>query len=248
MTVTRLIFEALSRMQFVFKGVLALGVLSTIGCSSTSISLNTVPEQATVRVKPLGSGSAKELGQTPLNVLASDIEKDFGGSGPILVEFHKEGYQKQAVLVTDLAAKNINLKVTLDTLSGLDDPAEMNAQIETLFEAQRLVRVRRYKEAIKLIEQIKTKVPTLSSPHELEAGIFYISRRYREALDAYRKAVKLNPRSVEAVRMRDMLEQTLGQTSARAPAGSGQAAEAPASEDADSTETDDDSSSEGGEG
>jgi len=190
-------------------------------CSSTTISLNSVPEQASVKVKPLGSGAVKELGVTPLNMSAADIEKDYGGSGPLLVEFHKEGYLTKSVLITDMSIKNINLKVTLDGLSGLDDPAEMNAQIETLFEAQRLVRVRRYDEALKLVEKIKSKIPTLSSPYELEGGIYYMSRRFPEALDSYRRAVKLNPRSVEAVRMRDMLEQNLGGGSSRTPASNG---------------------------
>ncbi len=194
---------------FRFGEVLSMTIVMG-ACSSTTLSLNTVPEQARVIVKPLGSGSVKELGQTPLNISAGDIEKDYGGSGPLLVEFFKEGYLQKSVLITDMSSKNINLKVTLDALTGLDDPAEMNSQIETLFEAQRLVRVRRYEEALKLVEKIKAKIPTLSSPYELEGGIYYISRRFPESLDAYRKAVKLNPRSVEAVRMRDMLERTLG--------------------------------------
>ena len=192
------------------RGGAVICALLFVSCSSTSVTLNSVPEKAKVVVKPLGSGAVKELGLTPLAVKSDEIEKAFAGSGPLLVEFHKQGYAKRAVLVTDLATQNIDLKVTLDALSGLDDPAEMNAQIETLFEAQRLVRVRRYDEAMKLIGKIKSKVPTLSAPYELEGGVYYISRRFPEALDAYRKAVKLNPRSVEAVRMRDMLEQSLG--------------------------------------
>lgn len=186
------------------------GVVSA--CATTSLSLDSSPAKAKVVVKPLGAGATKVLGETPLTVRAADIESEYSGSGPITIEFIKEGYKPKTVLITELSAMNINLKVDLETLSGLDDPALLNAQIESLFEAQRLVRVRRFDEALKLINGIKQATPNLSATYELEGGINYMTARYRQALDAYRQAVKLNPRSVEAVRMRDLLAKNLGAT------------------------------------
>jgi|GEM_PF-808466 len=210
--------------------VFALSVTLS-ACSSTSLSLDSAPEKAKVTVKPLGTGASKVIGETPITVRTSEIETEFGGSGPLMVEISKEGYKTKSVLVTELSSMNINLKVSLEGQSGIDDPTTMNAQIEALFEAQRLVRVRRYDEALKLIAGIKQALPTLSSSYELEGGIYYMARRYQDSLDAYRNAVKLNPRSVEAVRMRDMLAKNLGgsaiSSGARVPAATAPATPAP---------------------
>jgi hypothetical protein len=185
-------------------------LLVVSACASTSISLDSAPEKAVVTVKPLGGGASKTLGETPLTVKSENIETEFSGSGPLMVEFSKEGYKTKSVLITELSSMNINLKVSLEGQSGIDDPATMNAQIEALFEAQRLVRVRRFDEAMKLISGIKRAMPTLSSSYELEGGVYYMNGRYQDALDSYRQAVKLNPKSVEAVRMRDMLAKNQG--------------------------------------
>jgi hypothetical protein len=126
-------------------------LLLTSACASTSLSLDSAPEKAVVTVKPLGGGASKTLGETPLTVKTADVEAEFSGSGPLMVEFSKEGYKSKSVLITELSAMNVNLKVSLEGQSGIDDPATMNAQIEALFEAQRLVRVRRFDEAMKLI-------------------------------------------------------------------------------------------------
>jgi hypothetical protein len=44
----------------------------------------------------------------------------------------------------------------------------------------------------------------------MEGGIYYLQRKYPDALDAYRLAVRYNPRNAEAIRMRDMLEKKFG--------------------------------------
>ena len=197
--------------KVLFVSVVFAGSLG--GCASNSVSFDSAPEKSQVTIKPLGVGASKSLGETPLTVKGADLETEYAGSGPLLVEFSKEGYKTKSVLITELSSMNINLKVSLDGQSGIDDPATMNAQIEALFEAQRLVRVRRFDEALKLIAGIKKAIPTLSSSYELEGGIYYMTTRYQDALDAYRLAVKLNPRSVEALRMRDMLAKNLGGSS-----------------------------------
>jgi len=193
-------------------------------CSSTSVNFRSSPQKAKVSAKPLGTGAAKDLGETPLTVSASELEKELQGSGPLQVEFTKEGYKPTRILVTELSSLDLTLDVEMQPASGLEDPASMNAQIEKLFEAQRLVKVQRFPEALKLIEEIKKAAPQLSATYELEAGVYFLQNKKNEALDAYRAAAQLNPKSNEAARMRDMLEAALLKSSggpAKAPGSGG---------------------------
>jgi len=192
-------------------------------CASTSVNFRSSPQKASVSVKPLGSGAQRQLGETPLTLNASEIEKDFNGSGPLTVEFSKEGYKPVKILITELSSLDLTLDVEMQPASGLEDPASLNATIEKLFEAQRLVKVQRFDEALKIIEEIKKLAPQLSSSYELEGGVNFLQGKKSLALDAFRAAARLNPRSLEAVRMRDLLESEIlkGGSASRTPAENG---------------------------
>ena len=182
-------------------------------CATTTVNFRSSPQKARVTVKPLGTGASKDLGETPLVISASEIDKEFKGSGPIQVEFVKEGYKPLKMLVTELSALDLTLDVELQPASGLEDPASMNAQIERLFEAQRLAKIQRFPEALKLLEDVKKTAPQLSASYEIEAGVYFLQNKKTEALDSYRAAAQLNPKSNEAIRMRDMIEAELMRSS-----------------------------------
>ncbi len=78
------------------------------------------------------------------------------------------------MLVTELSSIDLTLNVELQPASGMEDPASLNTTIEKLFEAQRFVKVQRFDEALKTIEEIKKLTPQMSSAYELEGGIFYL--------------------------------------------------------------------------
>lgn len=193
-------------------------------CSSTSVNFRSSPQKAAVSVKPLGSGANKNLGDTPLTVSAAEIEKEFQGSGPITVEFTKEGYKTVRMLITELSSLDLTLDVELQPASGLEDPVVLNAGIEKLFDAQRLIKTQRFDEALKLLDEVRRSSPQLSASYELLGGVYFLQGKKLEALDSYRAAARLNPRSTEATRMRDMIEtQALG----RMPASSAEGAKKP---------------------
>ena len=188
------------------KALSGLGIVLLTACSSSSIlHLDTSPPQARVSVKPLGSGALKALGETPLSLPASQIESELGGSGPVTVNFSKNGYKSKEVLLSDISQLQQSVKVNLEPMSSLEDPSLVNAQIEDIFEVQRLIRVKKFDEALKVIGKLKDQAPHLSAPYEMEGGIYFVRGKLAEALDSYRNAVRLNPKSVEAIRMRDMI-------------------------------------------
>ena len=70
-----------------------------------------------------------------------------------------------------------------------------------------------FPEALKLLEDVKKTAPQLSASYEIEAGVYFLQNKKTEALDSYRAAAQLNPKSNEAIRMRDMIEAELMRSS-----------------------------------
>jgi tetratricopeptide (TPR) repeat protein len=92
----------------------------------------------------------------------------------------------------------------------------LNDAIDLMFEGQRLARAGRFTEALQRLKQVQSQHPQLAAPYELEGGIYYVRKKYKEAIDAYTSATRIHPRNPEATRMRDLLEEQLAK---RVPAG-----------------------------
>ena len=201
-------------------------LLLIVGCTTTRVGLYTNPQGAKVYGKAIGQGRSILLGETPLLVEGVQIEKHYAGSGPIILEFKKEGFQTSTVYVTELNAIDLNVNLELAPSSGLEDLRRVDDIIDSMFRIQRLVQVKRYQEAMIGLRELKSVAPQISTIYQLEGGIFYIQRSYQDALDSYRQAIRYNPKNAEAIRMRNMLEKSYGidrsppaTTSATAPEG-----------------------------
>lgn len=197
--------------QRIFAVILSLfGFGAITGCATASIGLDSVPNQAEVYAQPLGGGEPALLGKTPLNLRAPEILKQTGGSGPVLLEFRKNGYNAHRAVITDLSPVDLNLKVALLPMSGLEDQDRMNQLIDTVFEAQRLALSGRFEDATAQVKRVQKEAPQMAAAYEIEGGIYFLQNRLTEALDAYRIAARFNPANPETTRMRNFLEDALG--------------------------------------
>ena len=204
-------------------GIRALtAVFLLASCSSTQVAIHTQPTQARVYSKALGIGKLEFLGETPLYLKGDQIEKSFGGSGPIYLEFRKEGFRSTNTIVTELSYVDLNISMEMTPEGAFEDFSTVNTLIDQMFEAQRLVKVKRYAEALTRLSEIKKQAPQVSAIYELEGGIYYLQQRFQDALDSYRTAVKYNPRNAEALRMKNLIEDSFGlqrQKQMHTPAG-----------------------------
>jgi tetratricopeptide (TPR) repeat protein len=191
---------------------IALALLASVwtACSSTQIALHTTPTQARVYAKSLGRGKLEYLGETPLYLKGEQLEKEYAGSGPVYLEFRKEGFKTGNTIVTELSYIDLNITTELTPESGFEDFTTVNILIDSMFECQRLVKVKRYDEALSRLTEVKRQAPQVSAVYELEGGIFYLQQRFQDALDSYRLAVKYNPRNAEALRMKNLIEDSFG--------------------------------------
>jgi hypothetical protein len=187
------------------------------GCASTSINLTSTPTQSEVYVQPLGRGTPRKAGVTPLKASASELVPETGGAGPVWIELRKDGFNPVRTLVTDLSATDLTLAQELTPLSGLEDQDRMNVLIDRIFEAQRLAMIGRFPEALEQLKKVQGDAPQVAATYELEGGIYFLQKKFKESLDSYRTAAKYNPKNPETIRMRNLLEARL--LGDRLPAG-----------------------------
>ena len=179
------------------------------GSKSTYITFESVPNGVDIYVKPIDQDAYKRIGVTPLNFRADEIEKKYEGSGPISVEYRKLGFTSSNVIITELSAIDLKVKMELFSESGLDDQRQLNWVIDTMFEVKRLATAKRYQDALKIIEKVRETVPQVSAVYELQGGIFYLMKRYSAAFDSYSAAVRYNPKNLENIRMKEICSEKM---------------------------------------
>ncbi len=180
------------------------------GCATATVTLQSSPPKAQIFVSSLGGSAPKLIGETPFVTSAPQLKSEYGGSGPAVIEFRKDGYNTTKTVITDLGAMELTVSSELRPTTGLEDQEHLNDVVNQVFEGQRLARAGRQQEALSKLKQVEKLAPALAASYELEGGIFYLQKKYKEALDAYSIAARYDPRDAEAVRMRNLLETTLG--------------------------------------
>lgn len=192
--------------------------LFLIASCSTGARLHfqTEPPRADIYVKPLDVGEFRKIGITPAVIRSGDIDEKNGGTGPLYVEFRKPGYKTKSMLITEMSAVDLTVSRELEVESGLDDQKNINWVIDTMFEVKDLVQRREFAKAMQQIERLKKMVPQVAAVYELEGGIFFLQSKFHDALKSFRLAARYNPRNPEIIRMRDLLEDRLGENKAPA--------------------------------
>jgi len=176
-----------------------------VGCATT-ISFESQPTGAEIHARRLGSDTQPQVvGQTPLQMKTSDFEKLFSAPGPSEIEFRKDGHQPSKIVMTQTINSDITLSMQLSPSNGLDDIDQLNARIDQAFEIQRLARAGKFDEALAKIKTIQKEAPQLSVSYEIEGGIYYLQKKYKQAFDSFTQAAKYNPRNVQAIRMRQKM-------------------------------------------
>ncbi|MCB0386125.1 MAG: hypothetical protein KDD43_12090, partial [Bdellovibrionales bacterium] len=191
-----------------------LGILAFSGCSTVTLTVNSVPEKAKVFVRPVGAGEAVEVGVTPVVLSADQLKTADASSGPIIVEVRKDDFRTESVLVTEAAAVDMKLDFALQLVdkdqgqgkgsgNAIADAQSLNIAIDRLFEVRKFISLESYGEALNHLRYIEDTWPYLSSTYELKGGILFLQKKYRDALAAYALSLKYNPKSVPSAQMRD---------------------------------------------
>lgn len=174
--------------------------------SSSKFTFQSGPRGSGVYVKALEHGEYKKIGVTPFNIMTSEIDTLYGGSGPLYVEFRKPGYLSENLIITEMSSLDLILYKELSPESGLEDQKLLNWVFDTMFKAKELVSKKMLEDALVLLAEVKKVVPQIAVLYEFEGGIYYLQKKFKKSLVAYQFAAKYNPKNAESVKMRDFLE------------------------------------------
>lgn len=197
--------KTMRNMTFYF--ILAL----SYACSTNNtFKVTSSPEGAEVFARSVKSDTYTKLGVTPLVLETSQIRDDSLKEGPIYLELRKQGHEKSNILVTEMSSQDLDIFLKLTIQEKLKDARLFDKVGNNLFEAQRLIRLQNYLEAHKELDKVLKEYPELSISHEMKGGVFYLEKKYKEALNSFRIAYRINPTNLVAKRMKSLLEQQLG--------------------------------------
>lgn len=192
----------LARQQIQTVKKLLLGSLSltVMSCTSTQISLHTSPPEAEVWAKPVGGGARELVGKTPLYLKTNEITKKHPNKGAFEFELRREGYNTETIYITEVLNVDVQITKELIPKTNWDLSDKINHSIDVLFEARRLIDVKRYDEALAVLNQLKVEFPRMSAIHEMEGGIHLLQAQYMRALDSYTRAYESDRKNAALIR------------------------------------------------
>lgn len=192
-------------------------ITSLFACASGELVIVTTPPEADIRAR-VGSGlNYESIGKSPLRITGKELAGRLGGDGPMQIEVAKEGYDTKELIISE-SPRSFDISFSIELISKAEKSKEedevnkikereaINHTVDSLFEIQRLVKVGRLDEALVKIRSLQDAEPNVAASYEMQGGIFYIQNDYPRALDAYQKALRLNPENVDSFNMKKYLE------------------------------------------
>ena len=205
---------------------MAIGLFVCLGfcaCAGGRVTLESDPPGAEIYLSRPGQEDGRKVGVTPLTLNTSQLERELGGALPVEIELRKPRYVNSRMLLPEMASGELRVSRKLQPETGFEDLDAINRLTDRLFEAQRLARNSRFEDALKVLYEVSKDAPQLAAVYELQGGIFFVQKKFKESLDAYATAAKLNPKNGSVLQMRNLLETQLGAgpRAVRVPAAGG---------------------------
>lgn len=187
-------------------------ILSTLLISTSAFAAKLViksqPEGAEIFIQT--SGKPVRLGATPYETDLSEVIKTYVKSNSFLLELKKAGHQPYRVLIAKTEDVDLELSANLELDEAISNHKEHDLLMNQLFDVQKMIRGRNFRDALAKLDELEKKHPTLSIIPELKATSYYMNKEVENALSYYRKAFALNPDNSDAYRMKVYLEKKLG--------------------------------------
>ncbi len=188
----------MSRILFIISSMCFL--LSTLGCSSSTLRVESTPDGADVYAQVPGQ-TRKKIGQTPLNINESTVGSN---QDAFQISITKNGYSTESVLVpptifsrsSSIQAQLVESNSASKTLS--DQALQSVARSVAL--AQSYIMSKDYSMAEQILIQASSQYPGVATLQELLGNVYYLKRDLSKALTYYKQAYDMNP-STDTQRM-----------------------------------------------
>lgn len=156
-----------------------------------------------------GNGKSIKVGKTPFNQDLDELIQRYVKSSSFVIEVKKKGYRDYRVLFNKTSNVDIELNANLEVSNDTNKIQEYDIMIGDLFESQRLIRGKNYKDAILKLNELEKKYKQFSTIHELKGIAYYLDKDIEKSLSFFRKAFAVNPQNADAYRMKVYLEKKL---------------------------------------
>jgi tetratricopeptide (TPR) repeat protein len=192
------------------------------GCSST-FKVVSDPIEADVLVGTKKS-ELKLVGKTPLDLTTNELIEKIGENENdfFIIEVKKEGFETEhfsfpklqsGVLLSEL---NVKLKKDEGKESQLKTAQDI---VNQLFLAQKFALSGQFERAMIQLDKILEEYPDFSRAASMKGSIHLAQKNYQESLKWYEKAIELDPKMEETVKLAAKVRELIG---GRQPAGSRQ--------------------------
>jgi len=192
-------------------------LLSFVLCSSfaysKSLVITSVQEKVDVYVKNSETNKLVKIGVTPLKIAYSEVVDNYSRSDNFMLVMKKDKHSNYRVMISKLHSGKFEINANLDSYTEKGFAKEYALLINKLFDVQRLVRSKNYKDAITDLEQLEKDYPEVGAVYEMKAMTYYMAKDLNKSLSYYRKAASVFPGSKEVYTMKKYLESELGSTS-----------------------------------
>lgn len=187
---------------------LTLTLVTTLPAMAAKLILKSQPEGAEIYITV--GGRPVRLGNTPYEADLSEVIKTYVKTNSFLLELKKPGHIPYRVLLAKTEDVDLELTANLELDQAVSNHKDHDLLMNELFDVQKLIRGRNFRDALIKLDELEKKHPTLSIIPELKATSYYMNKEVENALSYYRKAFTLNPDNSDAYRMKVYLEKKLG--------------------------------------
>ncbi|MCM2350066.1 MAG: hypothetical protein NDI69_08585 [Bacteriovoracaceae bacterium] len=190
--------------------LLIITVLSLVASSAWAAKLviKSQPEGAEIFITT--NGKPVRLGVTPYEANLTEVMSTYVKSSSFMLELKKQGHNPYRVLLAKTDDVDLELTANLALDQAVSNIKEHDALMNQLFDVQKLVRGKNFRDAIMKLDELEKKHPALSIIPELKATAYYMNKEVENALSYYRRAFALNPDNHDAYRMKVYLEKKMG--------------------------------------
>jgi tetratricopeptide (TPR) repeat protein len=192
------------------KLITLLTFLFTLSGWSQTIEIKSNPEEADIYVVLEENKAPQKIGKTPFKQSLKELINTYVKKNSFIIELRKDGFEPYRVLFAKNSDLDIELSVNLETSREIVTIKKHDLLIGQLFEVQRHIRSKNFKDALTKLDSLEKDYPYFSTIPELKAITYYMNKDVEKALSNFRRSFALNPDNSDAYKMKVYLEKKLG--------------------------------------
>ena len=177
---------------------------------SQDLSITSNPEKADILIQLQGDEEFRTIGKTPLKENLKSFLSTYVGKNSFILTIKKEGYEPYRMLFTKNKNVDIDVSVKLEESKAISTVIKHDILVSDLFKVQKMIRSKNFTGAISRLDQLSKDYKHFSIIPELKGIAYYLNQDVEKSLSMYREAFGLNPKNIDAYKMKVYLEKKLG--------------------------------------